>query len=75
MLTPNFGDKIHYLRSFSVLEKHELNRIIDLYKALYDLNIKYNTIKSYFAKFALTGKKEEKIKKTQELIPRPHLLQ
>ena len=33
--------------------------MIDLYKALYDLYIKYNTIKSYYAKSAMTGKKGE----------------
>ena len=47
-------------RIIFILENHKLNRIIDLYKALYKISmIKYNSIKSYYAKSAVMGKKGE----------------
>ena len=62
---------IHYLRLFSILKNHKLNRIIDLYKALYKIPMtKYNTIKSNHVKSAMTGKKVWKtisFYKTQDL--------
>ena len=47
-------------RIIFILENHKLNRIIDLYKALYKISmIKYNSIKSCYAKSAMMGKKGE----------------
>ena len=69
MRPPNFGDvkiKAGDCREsitsdhFSILENHKLHKIIDRYKALYIISIifiKYNTIKSYYAKSAMREKK------------------
>ena len=60
MRPPNFGDT--ELRSFYILENHKLHRTKDLYKALYKISmisIKYNTIKSYYAKSDMRERKGE----------------
>ena len=66
MQPPNIGDTKNKARdcresiyhgSFSILENHKLHRIKDLNKALYKISmisIKYNTIKLYYAKSAMS---------------------
>ena len=57
---------IHYLGPFSILENYKLDRIVDLYKALHEKSkhsmkyLKYNTIKSFYAKSTMTERKDEK---------------
>ena len=77
MRPPHFSDtKIKQeiaVNPFSILENHELDRMKDLYKALYKISmisIEYNTIKSLYAKSAMRQKKGRNrmsFYKTQEL--------